>query len=178
MAPAPIIADRRESKMTQAIAVEALGTPVELEIRPNRSITAAGLKGFFVIMAMTSLVVAGFSFAQGNVFAPVFAVLELLLLAFCLRLVWRSLNRGERIVFRGDSVDVERDREGLVARFNPYWVRVASEAGTTPNERRRVLLTSHGRSVEVGAFLNEGERSGLEERLKELIALHRARASD
>lgn len=164
--------------MTQAIALEARTSPVALEIRPNRSITAAGLRGFFVMMAMTSLVVAGFSFAQGNVFAPVFAVLELSLLGFCLRLVWRSLNRGERVVFREDSVDVERDSEGLVARFNPYWVRVASEAGSSSTERRRVFLTSHGRSVEVGAFLNEGERAGLEERLKQLIALRHARAGD
>lgn len=164
--------------MTHAIAVDPQPEPIALELRPNRSITAAGLKGFFAVMAATSLSVAGFSYAQGNVFAPVFAVLELALLAFCLRLVWRGLSRGERIVFGEGSVDVERDREGLVARFNPYWVRVVSEAGPTPTERRRLLLTSHGRSIEVGAFLNEEERTRLEERLKGLIAARRARAVD
>jgi uncharacterized membrane protein len=105
-------------------------------------------------------------------------VLELSLLAFCLRLVWRGLNRAERIVFGEGSVDVERDRDGLVARFDPYWVRVESEPGASPTDRRRLLLTSHGRSIEVGAFLNEEERSRLEQRLKELIAARRARPVD
>ena len=170
--------DEHVSEMPRAIAVEVQVEPFTLDVRPNRSITAAGLKGFFAVMAMTSLTVAIFSLAQGNVFAPAFAVLELSLLAFCLRLVWVGLNRGERIVFGEGSVDVERDREGLVARFNPYWVRVVSEAGATPTDRRRLLLTSHGRSIEVGAFLNEEDRSRLEERLKGLIAARRAPAVD
>jgi uncharacterized membrane protein len=176
--PARIIDDRREPSMSHAIAVESPPGPHALELRPNRSISAAGLKGFFVVMAATSLTVAGFSYAQGNVFAPVFAVLELSLLAFCLRLVWRGLNRAERIVFGEGSVDVERDRDGLVARFDPYWVRVESEPGASPTDRRRLLLTSHGRSIEVGAFLNEEERSRLEQRLKELIAARRVRPVD
>jgi uncharacterized membrane protein len=171
-----MIVHRRESSRMQAIAVDPRPEPITLELRPNRSITAGGLKGFFVVMAATSLTVAGVSYGQGNVFAPVFAVLELSLLAFCLRLVWRGLSRGERIVFGEGSVDVERDREGLVARFNPYWVRVVSEAGATPSDRRRLLLTSHGRSIEVGAFLNAEERLRLEEHLKHLIAVHRATA--
>lgn len=164
--------------MPHAIAADPAAERVALEIRPNRSMTAAGLKGFFAVMAATSLTVAGMSYAQGNVFAPIFAVVELSVLAICLRLVWRSLDRGERIVVGEESVDVERDREGLVARFNPFWVRVVSEAGATPTDRRRLLLTSHGRSVEVGAFLAEEDRARLEARLKDLIAARRARASE
>jgi uncharacterized membrane protein len=156
--------------MTQAIAVEPATAPVALEIRPSRSITAAGLKGFFGLMAAASMTVAGFSFAQGNVFAPAFAVLELSLLAFCLRLVWRSLSQCERVVFRDGSIDVERNNEGLVARFNPHWVRVISEAGPASTDRRRLLLSSHGRAVEVGSFVGERERAKLEAELKQMIA--------
>lgn len=159
--------------MTQTIAVEPATDPVALEIRPRCSITAGGLKGFFALMAAASLTVATFSFALGNVFAPAFAVLELSLLAFCLRLVWCSLSRCERIVFREGSVDVERDNEGLIARFNPHWVRVTSEAGPEATSRRRLLLSSHGRAVEVGAFLGEPERVRLEAELKQMIAMCR-----
>lgn len=161
--------------MVEAIANDSHRERVAFALSPNRSITAAGLKGFFVVMATFSLAVATFSFSQGNVFAPFFAVAELSLLALCLKLVWRAQNRGERVVIGDEHVEVVRDCDGVVARFNPFWVRVELEAAAGGAGRHRLLLTSHGRGVEVGAFLGDDERVAFAEQLKLSLAARRAR---
>ena len=79
----------------RTLAARAVGWSWEL--RPNRSASLRGLYGFFALMVATSLAVSGYSFSQGNAFAPLFAVLELALLAVCLRLVWRGLAARERL---------------------------------------------------------------------------------
>ena len=81
-------------------AAQAVGRAWELS--PNRSLDLRGLLAFFAVMAAASLMVSGYSFSQGNAFAPAFALAELALLAVCLRLVWRRLARRERLALTGD----------------------------------------------------------------------------
>lgn len=123
------------------------------DLRPNRSISRRGLYGFFAVMAVTSLAVSGFSYTQGNAFAPAFALAELALLAACLRLVWRKLAAWERLELTEQALVVEApDRR---SRFHPYWVRLRRD------ERGLLRLGSHGREIAVGAFLPEDERERL-----------------
>jgi len=161
--------------MSEALTITEGPASIAVVLKPNRSITAEGLKGFFAIMAGFSLAVAGTSFYHGNVFAPLFAVAELGVLALCLKVVWRSLDRGERITLGPDAVEVERIPGGLVARFNPHWVQVVSRPQQENMGRDAVFLTSHGRSVEVGSFLSEPQRAALAQHLRELVASQRDR---
>ena len=148
----------------------------EFLLRPNRSLSARGLAVFFTGLATVGIAVAVASAGQGNLFAPAFAVPELLFVGWCLRLAWRRLDRQERIVLAGDGVVVER--EPGAARFDPYWVRVERRAGLRP-EAARLVLTSHGRDVEIGAFLGEDERDALERDLRQaLAALRRPGGAD
>jgi len=156
--------------------IEQRSTPVapfacEFLLRPNRSLSARGLGVAFAVLATTGIAVAGASAGQGNWFAPVFAVPELLIVGVCLRLAWRRLDRQERIVLAGEGVVVER--EPAPARFDPYWVRVERRAGDWPGEAR-LVLTSHGRAVEIGAFLGEDERGALERDLRRALAALKA----
>jgi uncharacterized membrane protein len=139
---------------------------VEFLLRPNRSITGAGLAAFFALLATTSATVAAFSASQGNVFAPPFAVLELVLVGLVLRYVWRLQAREEEhIALTREALTVARQPRGDEVRFHPYWVRLSSAPSDARGEARGLVLSSHGRSVEVGAFLGEDERERLRREL-------------
>ncbi|MBX3724974.1 MAG: DUF2244 domain-containing protein [Xanthomonadales bacterium] len=132
------------------------------DLSPNRSLDLRGLLTFFALVAAASLAVSSYSFSQGNAFAPAFALAELALLAVCLRLVWRRLARRERLALTGDGLLVEAG--GRSERFHPYWVRVRRDGAGG------VRLRSHGREIEVGAFLCPRERDQLAASLRAALA--------
>jgi len=145
------------------------GADFVVRLKPNRSSSARGVATFFAALAGTALAVAAFSAGQGNVFAPLFALLYMALVGASLRQAWRSLDRQELIAVSGQAVTVRRDPPGVAARFHPYWVRLQRIAGRTANEHERLVLTSHGRRVEIGAFLADEERAELERRLRDAL---------
>jgi uncharacterized membrane protein len=59
---------------------------------------------------------------------------------------------------------------GPAARFHPYWARLSLQPGRWRNAPSRLLVRSHGREVEIGAFLNDEERRSLAQRLSGLLA--------
>lgn len=135
----------------QALAPEAAGWTWDL--CPNRSFGVRELGAFFAIMSATSAAVSGYSFSQGNVYAPLFALVELSALALCLWLVWRKLSVREHMRLTTQALVIEA--QGARSSFHPYWVRLRRD------EQGRVRLGSHGREIEVGAFLAEWERDEL-----------------
>ncbi len=147
----------------------------EVELKPNRSLTFGQLMGFYALIATASIAVAAFSAAQGNVFAPLFALLELSLLYALLSLVWRAQEKAEHIALAGDSLTIAWWPSGRQVAFNPYWVRIERLPGRTPRDPPRLVLGSHGKRVEVGTFLAADERDALADKLREALQCWRAR---
>ncbi|MEO9077790.1 MAG: DUF2244 domain-containing protein [Rhodanobacter sp.] len=118
-------------------------------------------------MALVVLVLATATLGawQGNVFAPLFALVESAAMAIALSVAWRAGARGERITLDESSLEVCFAAGRDSVRFQSCWVRVLLEAG-----HGRLLLSSHGRELEVGAFLAESERVVLSKKLKVLLA--------
>jgi uncharacterized membrane protein len=142
---------------------------MSLVLLPHRSLTRAGLVVFLVGQ---SLVAGGFALLaawRGNVFAPVFAVLELALVSGCLARVWKASSKGQIITLTPTRLDVAPTSGVGGVHFHPYWTHVRLESGSWPGWPSRLLIGSHGREVEVGAFLNEEERQALARRLMELL---------
>jgi len=54
--------------------------------------------------------------------------------------------------------------------FSRYWTQVKLVRPTATNWPSRLVLRSKGRSVEIGSFLTNSERDGLERRLSEVIS--------
>ena len=147
----------------------APGDMVSLVLLPHRSLTRAGLVAFLVGQ---SLVAGGYALLaawRGNVFAPVFAVLELALLSGCLVQVWKASGKGQIITLTPTQLDVAPTSGAEGVQFHPYWTHVRLERGSWRGWPSRLLVGSHGREVEVGAFLNEDERQALARRLMELL---------
>jgi uncharacterized membrane protein len=147
----------------------ASGSQAQLLLRPRRALTVRQFQVLFAVLAGATWAVTIYSFfAMGNVFAPAFAVLDTVFVAVSLRCVWRDGERFERIAVTDRKLEVHRSTQATPAfQAHPYWVRlsVREDAGTP-----RVWLGSHGKQVEVGAFLSEDERLALANQLKALLA--------
>lgn len=144
------------------------GAGLRLCLKPNRALSGRGVVVASAVIGMSCLSVALWSATQGNVFAPFFAVLVVVLVGAALRLAWRSGECAEWIELSGDALTVRREARGRsveAARFHPYWVRL----GPAPQGCPRVILSSHGRSLEVGAFLGEREREALAATLRSAL---------
>jgi len=120
-----------------------------------------------MLLAALALTTAGLGAWQGNVFAPLFALIESCAMALALRQAWRAGDRSERITLDGSSLEVRALPGRYRARFQSYWVRVRLAPG---NGHERLLLGSHGRELEIGSFLAEEERTELSRKLKMLLA--------
>ncbi len=106
----------------------------------------------------------------GIVLAPLCAVLELLILGFCLERVWRGLGRGQIVTLTSSQLEIAGTAaDSPVERFHAYWAKVRLEPGRWRGWPSRLMVGSHGREVEVGAFLNDTERHSLARRLTQLL---------
>jgi len=145
----------------------AAGLPcVTLWLKPNRSLSRRDLRRVIGVLAALALTTAVLGAWQGNVFAPLFALVESSVVAFALGVAWRAGDRSERITLDESSLEVQSLPGRRSARFQTYWVRVQlrSEGG-----RHRLLLTSHGRELEIGAFLGGEELAELSRKLEVLL---------
>ena len=140
-------------------------------VRPNRSLSPRGMRAWMGTLVAVVWGIALWVAQQGNVFAPLFAMLESAALVAAFVVAWRSGDRSERITVDARSLELERMPGHGRTQFQTYWVRVAWRAGPG---RRRLVLASHGREVEVGAFLGDEERAELSQKLERLVADARA----
>jgi uncharacterized membrane protein len=154
--------------MSEQVSGSIPGETVSVMVLPHRSLSRSGLIGFLVAQSLAAGIFALLAAWQGNVLAPAFAVLELGVVAYCLHRVWRASGEGQIITLTPSRLQVTATRVGS-AQFHPYWVRLRLEPGRWRGWPSRLLLGSHGREVEVGAFLNERERRLLAQRLTELL---------
>ena len=143
----------------------------EALLYPHRSLSH---RGFFILTIGTFVIVA----AYGGLFLvlgawPIFGFLgaEWLLFWWLLRTHFRGDRRAERIRLYADRLVLQQiDPKGRVAEstFEPYWLRVVlQERGF---ENPALLLRSHGRAVEIGAFLGAGERRQFAQELQSVLS--------
>ncbi len=140
---------------------------VTMWLKPNRTLSRRGLRRLIVVLVALVLMTAGLGSWQGNVFAPLFALVESAAVAFALSVAWRAGDRSERITLDDVSLEVQSLPGRRCVRFQSSWVRVLLEPG---NGRQRLLLASHGRELEIGVFLAEQERVALSKKLMVLLA--------
>ena len=147
------------------------------ELRPNSSLTPRAAAYFYGSLAAVLLGVALGCAALGYWPVLPFAGLELAVLYWAVRWVQRRAEAREYIRVDDASVLVEkcvRDRQGGTSRieyaFPRPWMQLELRPGKLDHWPSRLLFRSRGRSVEIGAFLTDGERRGLKDRLAELLA--------
>ena len=140
---------------------------LRLVLHPPRALSGRQVGALFAVLSGAMWSVALLSTLQGNVFAPVFALLDSLLVAAALRWMWRLGERSEQIDVDEGAIRVSRCSGPAMAaapvfEAHPCWVRLSvGESGREPH----VMLDARGRRVEVGGFLAPDERRVLAGRL-------------
>lgn len=151
------------------------GPSFQALIHPYRSLGRKGFRALIGVVIAANATFAGVMILFGAWPVVGFLGLDVLAIYVAFRLNYAQAAAFERITIGDGHLVVERvDAKGRRRewRFASYWVHVLfdgdEEAGT-------VTLRSHGRSLEVGAFLVPFERKSFAETLKH--ALHAAKAS-
>ena len=129
-------------------------------LHPNRSLSRTGFLAVMGTVIVVSTGVGGFFLASGA--WPVFGFygLDVLLIYLALRANYRSGRIYERVRLTGDEFKVEKgDHRGphFVWTAKPYWLRVSMD--DPPRHESQIRLSSHGKSLVIGAFLSPEERA-------------------
>jgi uncharacterized membrane protein len=146
-------------------------SPFDVVLQPYRSL---GPIGFVVLMAAIALAGA----ATGTVFfligawpIPGFIGLDVVLVYIAFRVNYRRARSWERVRLTRAELVIERGApDGRVRRwtFQPYWLRVEIDEPVRPGSR--LTLTSHGKRLEIGAFLPPEERLAFANSLRAALA--------
>lgn len=142
----------------------------EALLYPHRSLSERGL----LILTIGTFLIIGL---WGGLFLllgawPIFGFIgaEWFLFWWLLRTHFRGDRRAERIRLYADRLVLQQiDPKGRVAEssFEPYWLQIVlRERGF---ENPALLLRSHGRAVEIGAFLGADERRQFAQQLQSVL---------
>jgi uncharacterized membrane protein len=154
-------------------AAAAVAPPASFDavLYPNRSL---GRFGFHLLMA--AIVLVSGAIGAGVVLAGAWPVtgflgLDVLLLYLAFRWHYRQGRRAEFIRLAGEEVVVRRvEPSGRRRewRFDAHWARV-----TVDDMNNQLILSSHGHTLVVGAFLSPEERLEVAKALRAALAEHR-----
>lgn len=156
----PTIAVPRMTMITRS-PVAADSGQVTLLLAPNRALSSEQFRRLLWELIIAALLVAALAAWGGDVFAPLFTLIEIPVLVIAFWAVWRSGERRERITLDTDLVRIEQlPSAGRVAcTFPAAWTRVrVLDRG---DGHRHVVLSAHGREQEVGTCLGDDERMQL-----------------
>jgi uncharacterized membrane protein len=144
----------------------------QIVVRPNASLTPEGAGLFFAAISIVSLGIAIRFTLLGLWPILLFAILEMSLLGGCILYILRRNERMEAIDVNAHQLVLTQTEHGRERRqqFQRYWVQVIREQGKHAWYPSRLLLRSHGKSVEIASFLDEEERSQLEQNLRMYLA--------
>lgn len=142
-------------------------------ISPHRSLSGPG---FVVLMCAVGVV----SFAAGIFFLqlgawPVFGFfgLDAALIYWAFRRNYADARLYESVQISGNELIVRHvppKGEPFECRFQAYWVRVELEENSARDICGPLWLTSHGRRVQIGAFLGPGELRAFARTLERALA--------
>jgi uncharacterized membrane protein len=140
-------------------------------LQPTRSMTWREAKVFIAAVALVSIGIGMWFFVQGFPLVLPFSGLETLAVAAAFYTVMREGENREVVSLFPRQLVVEkgRRRADVRAEFDRLWVRVELVHSPRRWYPSRLLLTSHGRPVELGRFLTNGEREALASALDRAI---------
>lgn len=143
-------------------------------LRPHRSL---GRRGFLLVMAAVGgggfLIGTGF-FLAGAWPVAGFCGLEILLVYIGFKMNFREGRRSEHLRLTREGLAITHvapnGKRGTV-RFEPTWLSVQMD--DPPRHDSRLTLRSHGRQLEIGAFLQPFEKLEVAQALREALIRYR-----
>ena len=149
----------KESDLTEQRSDPAETAVFEAILYPHRSL---GRRGYIILGGGTALIMGAYALTFLLIGAwPIFGFIgaEWLLFWFLFSKHLRGDRRAERLRLYPDRLVVERlDGKGRFSSFSlqPYWLQVVLARAAEPDNA--LYLRSHGKDLEIGAFLSAPER--------------------
>lgn len=142
-----------------------------IEIRPNRSLSWREAKIVYGGIGLVCLSIALGCASLGYWPVLPFAGLELFALGSAYYLVALDGQRREVVRVDEHTVAVEKGRRRFEQswRFTRAWTSVIVSRPSISWYPTRLLLRSHGKEIELGGFLDEGERRALATELRRAL---------
>ena len=140
-------------------------------LRPSPPLDKRTLSIIVAVVAAINLAFALYFVFQGAWPVAPFMGLDVALLAWAFRESRIAARAHERITLRASELRIEQQPArgaATEAAFSPYWVRVDLVPWTEYSNR--LYLRSHGRTVQVGAFLPPQAREGFAQTLKSALS--------
>jgi len=146
--------------------------PVLLDetLRPSPPMDARALLIILAVVASFNIAFALSFILRGAWPIAPFMGLDVALLAWAFRASTRAAKRFEHVTLTPSLLRVEKHpAKGAVTRaeFNPYWVRVDLQRPTEFSNR--LFLHSHGKALQLGAFLAPAVRESFAQALKSAL---------
>lgn len=138
-------------------------------IHPYRSLGAYGFGMLLAVVVGFNVIGAIFMLSHGAWPVVGFMGLDVLAVYVAFRLSYAQARAFERVTIDETALRVERvDPRGLRREwsFPSYWVNVFFEGD---EDQGTVIVRSHGRSLEIGAFLAPFERKSFADALREAL---------
>ena len=100
-----------------------------------------------------------------------FSVIVICLLIYCLYLRLKANIATEVITFKDDSVLIERGYREVEQtwRYNRLWAKIFIKPAYFRGYPKKVFICSHGKELELGAFLNKKDKERLIKDLKTAV---------
>ncbi len=140
-------------------------------IRPNASMSPkSALIVFLSMLVLSAVMVIRFLLMGAWVIVP-YTVLEVAVLGVVLLLLVRDNQKIETIVYTKHELKVIKmnNRRRREWTFQPCWARVLLQPGAHAWYPDRLLIRSHGKSLEIGKCLTGSEKSSLAKTLRALM---------
>ena len=145
--------------------------PVQIVLRGNASLSARAALCIFLGLAISATFI-GVLLAIGGAWPVIpFLGLELVVVGAVFCRMCRRARDCEVLAFEDDRLHIVQHCGNSERRheFQRYWARVALKPVRDGWYPPRLVIRSHGREVEIGASLNEDQRTELAQRLRRVL---------
>ncbi len=140
-------------------------------LRPNNSASWQFNMKIVASLTLIAFCISGYFALQGLWLIFPFAGLEVSFLAICLYLRLRANIDTEVITFDETSVMIERGRYEAEKswKYHRMWAKIFVKQPALRGHPKQVFIRSHGKELELGAFLNKKDKEILINDLKGVV---------
>lgn len=152
------------------------GPWVRIQARSHFSLGVGGLLALITTLSALTLAVAVVAAWQGYWPVLAIAILQVVILGKVFVRAWKSAWSVETITIDPDSIAVLQEQYAASSRLelNPAWARVILRQSAVRWHPPALWLQSGRTRVELGSFLNAGEKRELAQALNRAVGAHSA----
>lgn len=156
--------------MVETTINETEGSAV-IVLRPNNSASWQLNMAIIGLVTLMLFIVCVYFALKGLWLVFPFAGLEVVALYICFYLRVRANNRTEVITFDRDTVVIEQGNFFAEKswKYHRLWAKIFVKKPRYSGHPKQVMIRSHGKELELGAFLNNQDKEVLIKDLKNIV---------